>query len=412
MGRLRFSKIWLSCAVLIYVMAVIPQFVKGRPKGELRNDLLQQKSSLDSRTIESKKIGSGEMIYKMGVAFGLFLFTLGFSCSPLLINRCKQKKLLLSLGNTLAGGIFLSTAFIHIIPEATKLFDSDKNEDNSKEESFPWVCFIVLCSFILLLFLDRVLLPNHHHHTNGYPHEDSNYQDHQHQSTFVELEPKQDCNYKNLDLIAGLDCSGERSFSKDKEIRDQNNGLAKKLENKVSSQPSGLSAPFAEDSIKQEFGRQAHMRPENIGPYLLLIAMGVHATIEGIALGVMKNASFVGFLLAILFHKWGESMAIGFNFLKYQVTKCKIFVSLVSFSLMTPIGLLAGTFLGQTNDKLKGSVMAASGGTFIYLAISEIITEEFASKTGIIWRFLAFLLGFIISIMTWYLESMFADHQN
>lgn len=55
----------------------------------------------------------------------------------------------------------------------------------------------------------------------------------------------------------------------------------------------------------------------NISPYLLAIAMAIHACFAGLALGLQSEFSgFLGMFLAIVAHKWAESMTIGISFAK------------------------------------------------------------------------------------------------
>ena len=46
--------------------------------------------------------------------------------------------------------------------------------------------------------------------------------------------------------------------------------------------------------------------------------MAIHASFAGLALGLAQNyGAFIGMLLAILTHKWAESMTIGISFAKH-----------------------------------------------------------------------------------------------
>ena len=46
-------------------------------------------------------------------------------------------------------------------------------------------------------------------------------------------------------------------------------------------------------------------------PFVLMIALSVHAIFEGIALGLMKDLnSVINLILSILIHKFAESMSI------------------------------------------------------------------------------------------------------
>jgi len=55
-----------------------------------------------------------------------------------------------------------------------------------------------------------------------------------------------------------------------------------------------------------------------LSPYILVLAMSIHAAFAGLALGLSNEMGpFLGMLLAILAHKWAESMTIGISFAKH-----------------------------------------------------------------------------------------------
>ena len=64
------------------------------------------------------------------------------------------------------------------------------------------------------------------------------------------------------------------------------------------------------------------MKVVNIwAPYILQVAIGIHAVFEGMAIGIEKNAGEVlGITAAVIFHKWAEGLTLvnlfekGFSF--------------------------------------------------------------------------------------------------
>jgi zinc transporter 1/2/3 len=48
-----------------------------------------------------------------------------------------------------------------------------------------------------------------------------------------------------------------------------------------------------------------------MAPYILQIAIGIHATFEGLAIGIeVEVAKVLGIFLAVLFHKWAEGLTL------------------------------------------------------------------------------------------------------
>ena len=51
-----------------------------------------------------------------------------------------------------------------------------------------------------------------------------------------------------------------------------------------------------------------------------MLALGVHAFFEGLALGILQEMTgFVALLAAVVFHKWAESLAVGIGLLRNEV---------------------------------------------------------------------------------------------
>ena len=71
----------------------------------------------------------------------------------------------------------------------------------------------------------------------------------------------------------------------------------------------------------------------------------------------------------------------------------KIMQFILIFSLATPIGTAIGLALGSLDDIINMIFMSIAGGTFIYVACSELIVEEFSLPGNRWFKFLAFLLG-------------------
>lgn len=78
-------------------------------------------------------------------------------------------------------------------------------------------------------------------------------------------------------------------------------------------------------------------------PYLLVMAMGIHATFAGLALGLQPDMpEFLGFLFAILAHKWAEAMTIGISFAKANTDFKQSMIMITISAFATPIGTIAG----------------------------------------------------------------------
>lgn len=83
--------------------------------------------------------------------------------------------------------------------------------------------------------------------------------------------------------------------------------------------------------------------------------------------------------------------------------KKAIYLSIL-FALATPIGIAIGLGLKETNNMVEIIFSSFAGGTFIYIAASEVIVEEFSIMGGKWLKMLFFSLGASIISCMWLIE--------
>lgn len=215
-----------------------------------------------------------------------------------------------SLGSAFAGGIFLGAGLIHMLPDAREGFQAAV-----PGYAFPWVALICACGFLLVLFLERVVLRGHH--------------------------------------------SVEKSVGRENEI--------------------------------------------SLYPYVIVVVLSLHSVIAGIALGTEQRVvQALVILIAILAHKGSAAFALGVSLQRGGVSRGRVMHIVCFFSLMTPFGILMGSGLtalltGRTEQFTASVFDALAAGTFLYVAVVDIIGEEFAGPKDRLFKFilLTFGLGFM-----------------
>jgi zinc transporter 1/2/3 len=116
---------------------------------------------------------------------------------------------------------------------------------------------------------------------------------------------------------------------------------------------------------------------------MLVVTLSVHALIEGLALGVEDRISdATTILIAILAHKFFAGFALGVSLVKGNLTTRRVIQSVGLFAVTTPVGILLGLLLtslfkGILHSIFSEAVTAIAAGTFIYVALFEVILEEF-----------------------------------
>jgi len=193
--------------------------------------------------------------------------------------------------------------------------------------------------------------------------------------------------------------------------RDENLMIASKILERNSSTPDLLQVEIDEKNmnnnseIHKEHKEHIFNPTSNITPYILLIALSIHGSIEGIALGVMNSLKDCSILFtAILLHKWAEAFALGISFYKSGTEKNTFINMIILFTLFGPLGIIIGMIFSDAGFLIKGILLSISGGTFIYVAASEIIVEEFSLSKKINIKYLWFLFGGILTFLLTFIE--------
>jgi zinc transporter ZupT len=130
-----------------------------------------------------------------------------------------------------------------------------------------------------------------------------------------------------------------------------------------------------------------HAREKHFSAYLLLAGLSIHSLLEGLALGAQRSAApATALFVAVLAHKLTDGFALGVNLTRFHAAPTRARNLVTAFSLTTPLGIgvgaVASSALGGSHAAVFDATMTAlAGGTFIYIAGLEIISEEFSHGT-------------------------------
>ena len=225
------------------------------------------------------KIIAGLAIFGIAIVGGMI---------PILVARQQASRRYLSLGNALAGGIFLGVGFVHLLPEA--------DEALRNLVDYPLAPLLAALGVGLLLLVDRVVL------------------------------------------------EGRNSM----------------------------------------LGREGERTRPPFYAFVLLIVLSVHSIIAGMALGLQPEAAAVlVVMLGILFHKGSAAFALIVT--AHSAGNRKLWQTLWLFSVMTPLGIVFGTVAGQVFEGrtaliFEGSFNAIAAGTFIYVAVMDVLDSEMSRE--------------------------------
>jgi len=324
----------------------------------------------------------------------------------------KKRKLALALGNSFSGGVFVCVGLAHLLPDAVENFAPLENI------SVPIPYFMALAGFLLVFFVENILLGS------GSQSEVvafSQVATDRQQSVDVIVVPRRiiphfssvDEDYEDIDseshrMITGHGTSTQQTgntgeVSTDDEA-DRTGEDGKPVGHKHGSFLDFTRAKLEERRrrhVKHEQQHQAllqeaqaaefeHHHHHHIDvssgalmPYILALVLSIHSFIEGLALGVQPSVSeTIVLLIAIASHKWIEAFAFGASFVKQEVTLRRWVGILLVYSLATPAGITIGLFLsnyltGDIASIIEGTLEAIAAGTFLYVAIMDILKDEF-----------------------------------
>ncbi len=149
----------------------------------------------------------------------------------------------------------------------------------------------------------------------------------------------------------------------------------------------------------------------NISPLILLIALGFHSIFEGIALGMTKQVpNFINLMIGVSIHHAVACISLGVQFGQHQTkSKKAIFFIFFFLSLIESAGIGIGIGIENAPVLVTSIVLSLAGGTFIYIACSEILIHEFADPKHRYWKFLVTMIGAATITLLWLLHEEHED---
>ncbi|RHY48238.1 hypothetical protein DYB30_011737 [Aphanomyces astaci] len=140
--------------------------------------------------------------------------------------------------------------------------------------------------------------------------------------------------------------------------------------------------------------------------FVLFVALSFHSVLEGLGIGAQSTSAW-GVFLAIILHKGLAAFALGSGMLKSQVHKGKFIAYMFLFSMMSILGIVVGWCIAESESSEEvvaatrfsaaaGICLALASGTFIYVAVMEIIPLEFGHGRSDPTKTLLLLFGYAV----------------
>lgn len=252
-----------------------------------------------------------------------------------------------SILNCLAGGVVLSVALCHMLPEAHEQIEGYLQDQKESIREYPFAFLGAGVSLIFLVCLEQAIMgsgDNHFHQQHDHPRYD-------------ETGPLHD------------------------------------------SSVSRTSSMIFEQDAAGKIARS--------GATVFLIALSTHSLLEGLGLGASIDSSgFVTALIAVVSHKMLAALALGLSVHGAHFPRLLTVVLIAAFSIATPFGIAIGILAGELNhvgELVSGVLSSLSAGSFLFIALVELIPEELSKpeKKGL--KLTAITVGFgLMSLMAMY----------
>jgi zinc and cadmium transporter len=175
-----------------------------------------------------------------------------------------------------------------------------------------------------------------------------------------------------------------------------------------------------------EHDHEHHAAPAVSG-WMAVVGLTVHTFMNGVALGAAvhddsTSAAAVALpglviFLAIVLHKPADALAISTVLSRKGVSRGKLLLVQLGFASMIPIGAVAfwltsGTLEKDMQNKVTGAALAFSAGTFLFIALSDLLPEVQFHSHDRVPLFSALVAGVVLMALIAMLEDMGGAHDH
>ena len=319
----------------------------------------------------------------------IFIITTTIGVVPGILLRKNSKsidmnspgfRLMVSVANSLASGVFLDLCFLGLIPMVQDLFNKVWKELDV-EVHYPVGEAIVLCGFFLILTVENFA---------------------------IWLQSRQPKGTKSAGLrTLSMENVAEEMASQVPSRRHSttHEGVEapseKQALNGIELQQVAAAVPVGDDAAAHGHSHGAVFDAEHSGLrfLMLLAAISLHSLFEGMAIGLQVSlSSLLNLLLAILIHESLVALAIGVKIAQQGVSFWRSLKLICTFTLMIPVGIglgiAVGTATGLIGNAISGTFQALAAGVFLHVTFMELVPDELEHSRNAFVSIACMFLGF------------------
>jgi zinc transporter ZupT len=280
----------------------------------------------------------------------------------------QQGSWFLSALNTFAAGVFLTFGIMHFLPDSAAASDEVVSD-------FPLAYFFVVLAFMVLLAIQRIVSPllgTAHAHNSPVASVPSGC------CSSVDKEASQ----SECSSSAGCPCSKGGVCMCGTGKADPSalctNCACSRDPSPQTAKLMGASPCEAPGAACAKSQPQITLRGWRVWLTPLILTLGIilHGAIEGISLGLQtEKAGAVTVLVAMVSHKWVESVALAGRIVALGGGIWATLILLVPFAAIFPVGVAIGNAISDVSPWVDLVFFSLLTGAFIYIAF-EIVLEE------------------------------------
>ncbi|XP_022617783.1 zinc transporter ZIP1 [Seriola dumerili] len=294
---------------------------------------------------------------KLGALVVLLSVTLLFGFTPLCLvrgaGRCSvdpdSRRRLLSLISCFAGGVFLATCLLDLLPDYLQgINEAFSNAGITLQ--FPLPEFIVAMGFFLVLVLEQVVLA-----------------------------------FKDQ---SSLYTEERRTLLVDSSVQaNDRNGLHHHRHGSHEADGGHFHMDSSQSALRA---------------FVLVFSLSLHSVFEGLAVGLQEEGKAVlEICLALMIHKSIISFSMAFKLSQCRLRRSVVAGCLLLFAVMSPLGIGLGIGLTETkalpqHQLARSTLEGLATGTFIYITFMEILPHELSSPRHRIPKVAMLLVGFAL----------------
>ncbi|XP_066300714.1 zinc transporter ZIP1-like [Branchiostoma lanceolatum] len=286
------------------------------------------------------------VILKLLVLFLVFPLTLVASCLPVWLARrslrrkgeLQHRRTYRALGllNCLAGGVFLGTCLLDLVPSV-----EEQLQTVVSGSGFPLAQFVIGSGLLLILSVEQ-------------------------------------CTAKYSE-------SNKPTTTRPDDMKTDEDVELDIFSHEVES--SGL------------LGDERISKTTNLRSWTLAVAISMHSLFEGLAVGLQQNVTDVFELVtAVALHKCVLAFGLGLTFVQSNIGKKSVAGLCLAFAITAPIGIGIGTLVenGAESSVLSGVLQGLATGTLLYVTFLEILSRELHGRDDRIIKVLLVTAGYAI----------------